>query len=122
MSAFLRERAGSFRNAVRGITELVRTETHAKVHLGCTVIVTAAAATISLSSVEWCLIVLSIGLVWTAEALNTALERVVDLTCPTRNSLAGQAKDLAAGAVLLAAITAAAVGLLVFLPRICEYL
>jgi len=77
---------------------------------------------ISISAVEWCLVVLSIGLVWTAEAVNTAIKRVADLASPAQNSLAGQAKDLAAGAVLLAAMTAAAVGLFVFLPQIGEFL
>ena len=67
---------------------------------------------------EWGLLVLAIGLVWTAEALNSAVEFAVDLASPDYHELAGKAKDVAAGAVLLAALTAIAVAACVFGPRI----
>ncbi len=65
---------------------------------------------------------LAIGLVWATETFNTALERLVDLCSPQYDKVAGQAKDLAAGAVLLAAVAAAIVGLIIFLPRIPVFL
>ena len=101
---------------------LLRSETHARIHLLATILVVALGATFSLSSVEWGLIALVTGLVWTAEAFNTAIERVVDLASPERHELAEKAKDLAAGGVLLAAVTALMVGLLLFGPRILLFL
>ena len=59
--------------------------------------------------------------VWTAEGLNTAIEYVTDLASPEFSSLAGKAKDVAAGAVLVAAVGAVAVGLLVFGPRLLAW-
>jgi diacylglycerol kinase len=114
----------SFGHAIRGIRFLIRSERHAQIHLLATVVVVVCGLVLSISAVEWCLVSLAIGLVWATEALNTALERLVDLCSPQHNEVAGHAKDLAAGAVLLAAVVAAVVGLVVFLPRIaafCEF-
>ena len=118
MLAFFRARMRSFGHAIRGIRFLIRSERHAQIHLLATATVVVCGLVISISAVEWCLVSLAIGLVWATEALNTAVERLVDLRSPQYNEVAGQAKDLAAGAVLLAAVAAAIVGLLVFLPRI----
>ena len=122
MINWIKNRLDSFRFALRGVRLLLRSETHARIHLLATILVVALGATFSLSSVEWGLIVLVTGLVWTAEAFNTAIERVVDLASPERHELAEKAKDLAAGGVLLAAVTALMVGLLLFGPRILLFL
>lgn len=111
----------SFGYAFRGIGFLFRTQIHAWFHLVATVVVIAAAAFFSVRPTEWCVLILSTGLVWIAETLNTAIEFVVDLASPEYHELAGKAKDVAAGAVLLSAITAAGVGLIVFIPYIVEY-
>jgi diacylglycerol kinase (ATP) len=84
----------------------------------------ASAATAALafhlrvSAVEWCLLILATSTVWVAEALNTALERLTDLVSPGYHPLAGRAKDIAAGAVLIAALLALAIGAVIFLPRL----
>ncbi len=70
---------------------------------------------------EWCILIFCIGLVWMAETFNTALETITDLVSPEQNLLAGKTKDLAAGAVLLAAITAAVIGLIIFVPYWVSY-
>lgn len=67
---------------------------------------------------EWCWIVLAIGLVWMAEIFNTSVEKLTDLVSPDYNELAGRVKDLAAGAVLMAALTALVIGFLIFWPHI----
>jgi diacylglycerol kinase (ATP) len=72
----------------------------------------------SLSALEWCAVLLALSLVWAAEGLNTALERLTDLVSPGFHPLAGMAKDIAAGAVLLAAVGAVLVGVILFGPRI----
>jgi diacylglycerol kinase len=77
-----------------------------------------AGAWLRISALEWCAVVLAITLVWVAEALNTALERLTDLASPQYHPLAGKAKDIAAGAVLLAAIGAISIGVIIFGPRL----
>ncbi len=98
----LRERAQSFVDAGRGIALLVAQEPNARLH--------------TLASVA--AIALAIGLVWVAEALNSALEALADAVHPERDARIGSAKDLAAGAVLAAAIVSAVIGALVFGPRL----
>lgn len=120
MLAYIKARLKSFGHAMRGLWFLIRSERHARFHLFVSVVVVALGLGLSISPGEWCAVVLAIGLVWMAEALNTAIERAVDLSNPDHHPLAGEAKDLAAGAVLLAAVTAATVGLMVFLPRIWQ--
>ncbi len=75
-----------------------------------------------ITTTEWLFVVLAAGLVLTAEAFNTAIETAIDLTSPDYHPLARDTKDVAAGAVLIAAMTAAIVGLVVFAPRIFAWL
>jgi diacylglycerol kinase (ATP) len=71
---------------------------------------------LGISHLEWCAIALACAAVWTAEALNTAIEFLSDATTREIDPLVGKAKDVAAGAVLIAAVAAVIVGLLVFVP------
>lgn len=80
--------------------------------------VLAAGLAVRLAYGEWCLIVLACAAVWTAEALNTAFEFLADATTKEFHPVIGQAKDVAAGAVLVTALAAAIVGLLVFAPHL----
>lgn len=97
---------------------LFRTQTHAWFHLVATLGVIAAGISFQISIAEWCAVVVCFGMVWTAEAINTAIEFTVDLASPQHNKLAGNAKDVAAGAVLLASMASAVVALLVFAPHL----
>lgn len=112
------KRIKSFLYAINGIIHLVRHEPHARFHLLATVAVVGAGFYFNVSANEWCTLCLSIGLVFSAEGFNTAIERLTDLASPEQHPLAGQAKDVAAGAVLLASIAALVVGIIVFFPRI----
>ena len=67
---------------------------------------------------EWCAVLIVSGLVFAAEALNSAMETLADALHPAQHPLVGQAKDLSAGAVLISAIFAAMIGLVVFLPKL----
>ena len=87
-----------------------------------TVLVVGAGAMFRISPTEWALIVLAILCVWVAEALNTAIELLVDLVSPEPHPLAGKAKDVAAGAVLVAAIGSAIIGGFVFGPYVVRML
>jgi diacylglycerol kinase (ATP) len=77
---------------------------------------------IGLSRGEWLVLILTIGCVLSAEGMNTAVELAVDLYEPNEHPLAGRIKDVAAGAVLITAIQAAAVGLVLFLGPILRWL
>jgi diacylglycerol kinase (ATP) len=108
----------SFRFATAGIIDLVRTQPNARVHLGLGGVVLLLAFWLGISRVELAILILTIGTVLVAEAVNTAVEVTVDLSSPSMHPLARLAKDVAAGAVLLSALTAIAVGALILGPRI----
>lgn len=112
----LRSRLGSVRIALAGWASVLRTEPNARVHAVATALVIGLAVWLRLPAAETALLAFAIGIVWVAELLNTAIEDAVDLASPERDPVAGRAKDLAAGAVLAAAATAATVGLLVLGP------
>src|SRR5215510_9516135 len=100
----------SVKFAVRGIATMMRTQHNAWLHATATVLVLATGLVAGLSVSEWCWIVLAITSVWTAEALNTAFEFLTDVASPEFHPIAGKAKDVAAGAVLLAACGSVAIG------------
>ncbi len=101
---------------------LFRTQTNARIHAGATLIVIASGFSFGISRGEWCAVITAIALVWTVEGVNTAIEAVVDLASPELHPLAGRAKDVAAGAVLLAAVASVVIGLLVFVPHLLSLL
>lgn len=109
-------RVKSFSCAGRGMWAVVRTQRNAWIHAVATVGVVAGAWVLGVTRLEWCLLVLAMGLVWAAEAINTAVEQLADAVAPRRDQRVGLAKDMAAGGVLVAAVAALAVGLVVFLP------
>jgi diacylglycerol kinase (ATP) len=115
---FFGREAASFACALRGFGHLLRCEPHARFHLLATIAVLVLGAWLGLCGGEWVAVVLSAGLVWTAEALNTAIEQLADAVHPDRSPAIGRLKDIAAAAVFVAAITAASVGLIVFGPRL----
>lgn len=115
-------RLRSFKYAFRGIGLVVTSQHNAWIHVAATLVVVSVGLWVQLSRLEWCSLVLAIVAVFTAEALNTAIEYVTDLTSPEFHVLAGKAKDAAAGAVLIAAVGAVLVGYLVFGTRLLGWL
>jgi len=111
-------RAKSFTFAFRGIGLLFRTQHNSWVQLFFTFLIVFLGVFFGISSTEWIFIVLSIGLVLSAEAFNTAFEFDIDLTSPTYHPYARDTKDVAAGAVLITTTMAIIVGLIIFLPKI----
>lgn len=112
----LKKRIKSFGYAFKGIASLIRKEHNAWIHCTAIVLVTIAGFHFAITSIEWCIVVLCFGLVLAAEGFNTAIERLVDLVSPDFHPIAGDVKDVAAGAVLICAIASAIVGLIVFIP------
>ncbi len=115
-------RIRSFRHAWRGIGLTLRTQHNAWIHAIATVLAVAAGVYFNLSRGEWCWIVLACASVWTAEALNTAFEFLADATTKEFHPVVCQAKDVAAGAVLLTAIGAVIIGALTFWPHVQQLL
>ena len=115
---YLTGRLRSVGFALNGVGLLVGSQANARIHAVATVMVMSAGFYFSVSNTEWCLLALAMAAVWSAEALNTAVETVVNLVSPEHHALAGQAKDVAAAGVLLASVGAAVVGLIIFLPRL----
>lgn len=105
----------SFRFAANGIRLAVAGQRNMKIHIAAALGVTVGGIYYTISNTEWCLVLLAIGLVMTAELLNSSIESLVDLMEPRQHPLAGKAKDIAAGGVLVACVSAAGIGLLVFI-------
>jgi diacylglycerol kinase len=118
MKSFLR----SFRYAFAGIAYVLRTQRNARVHAGVAGLVIVAGVYFRVTAVEWAILALTMGVVFSAEMINTVAELAVDLLTQRFHPLAKIAKDAGAGAVLLAALAAVAVGVAIFGPRVWELL
>lgn len=111
----------SVRHAVRGLSTLVGTQSNARIHLAATLGVFFSGWWLEVSASDWCWLVVAVTLVWTAEALNTAVELLGDATSGgAHHTLVGKAKDVAAAGVLLAAMGAALIGVIILVPRISD--
>ncbi len=106
----------SFGYAWKGIRSCIGKEQNLSFHLLATPTVVAAGFLAGITRTEWMLVILCIGLVIAAELFNSAIEQLVNLVSPQRHPLAGRVKDIAAGAVLVCAATAAIIGLIIFIP------
>lgn len=105
----------SFRHALRGIAVSLRQQRNLRIHATATIAVLGLGLAVGLPDWKWIALWLAIGLVWSAELLNTAIEGLCDLIQPAQDERVRRIKDAAAGAVLVAALTAVAVGVAVFL-------
>lgn len=108
----------SFRYAFAGIVFMLRSQVHARWHLLATIIIIASGFAFHVGRGEWLALILAMALVWTAEAINTSIESACDAITKDKHPLIGHAKDVAAGAVLIASIFAVIVAALVFVPKL----
>lgn len=113
---FFRSRIRSFKHAFAGIWYVIRTQKNAWIHLTIMIFVVVMAAWLRLAQFDWAILVVTIGIVWLAEFLNTSIEAIVDLVSPQRHPLAKVSKDVGAAAVLISAATAIIVGILLLGP------
>lgn len=114
----LRRRYASFRCALAGVGHVAAEEPNRHLMMAGTLIALGAGVRLGISAADWRWIALAVFVVWSAEALNTAVESVCDLVSPGYSAHVRIAKDTAAGAVLLAAIAAAVIGVLTFAPYV----
>jgi diacylglycerol kinase (ATP) len=111
----IRARVASFRHAFRGLLHVLRKEHNFQIQLGASIVAIIMGVIFQISRTHWLVIILCIGFVITAEIMNTAIEKLVDMISTQRNEKAGIIKDIAAGGVLVAAIMALVAGIIVFL-------
>jgi len=112
------KRLQSFGYAFNGLKILFKEEHNARVHLAATLLVIAASFYFELNAYEWMAVLFAIGLVFMAEIFNSAIENMADFMTTETNSKIKTIKDLAAAGVLVSAISAATIGLLVFVPKV----
>jgi diacylglycerol kinase (ATP) len=110
----------SFNFAVEGIIHVLRTQRNMRIHFLIAVVVLVAAVAIGVSRLELIALLLAIAFVFITEMINSALEQAIDVATTTFDPLAKLAKDVAAGAVLIATVNAVAIGYLVFSGEIAD--
>ena len=114
----IKARLASFKNACRGVTVFIRQEHNAWIHCTITALVIIAGLLFHISTAEWIAVFFAIGLVLAAEAINSAIERLSDVVQPEKDERIRDIKDISAGAVFICAITAAIIGVIIFLPKL----
>ena len=118
MLRYLLRRLQSFRHALRGLAVLVHTQSNARLHLLATILVVTAGCLLHVNTADWLWLGLAMTLVWIAEAFNSALEHLADRVTRESDPMIRDVKDLAASAVLIAALFAIAVAAFVFGPKV----
>jgi undecaprenol kinase len=111
-----------FSAALNGLRTAFKTEINMKSHIATAILVLLSGWYFRLSDTEWVLIMLCIGMVISAEMLNTAIEYLVNFISPEIHPEAGKIKDISAGAVLIAAASALISGLIIFLPKVASFI
>jgi diacylglycerol kinase (ATP) len=117
---FIKKRIESIRYALSGVLLIIKTQHNAWIHLTMTFFALSLGVLLKIAPLEWMMLILAIVSVWVAEGLNTAIECLGDSVSSQYHPLIGKAKDVAAGAVLIAAVGAATIGLIIFCPKILE--
>ncbi|MSR73328.1 diacylglycerol kinase family protein [Candidatus Parcubacteria bacterium] len=115
------KRIKSFGYAWRGIEIFLKTTHNVWLHVLIFIVVVLAGFYFNITQIEWFAIILSAGAVFVAEAFNTAIEIDIDLTSPDFHPRAKDTKDVAAGAVLISALTAIVIGVIIFYPYLCTF-
>jgi diacylglycerol kinase (ATP) len=110
----------SFNFAIEGIVHVLRTQRNMRVHFAVAVVVLVLAVVVGVSKLELITLLIAIAFVLVAEMINTAIEGAIDAATTTFDPMAKLAKDIAAGAVLIASVTAVAVGYLVFAGKAAD--
>lgn len=123
MNSFRKGLLKNFRSygyAIKGLLFLIRTENNFRVQLVAALATLCLSFYLQISAGHWMVIIIMIGLVLSAEAFNTALEKLIDKLHPDHHELIGKVKDVSAAAVFIMALIAVAVGIFIFLPYISD--
>ena len=112
----------SFKYAADGIKEAFQSERNMKVHFALMILAIVLGLVLKLSSIEWAILTITIGLVLILEFINTSLEQIVDIVSPEKQEKARIAKDVAAAGVLISAIVSVLVGIFLFVPKCIDWI
>ena len=110
----------SFKYAIQGFLMSFRKERNMKIHFFIMIAVIILGFLLKISKAEWIICIILFGIVIAGEMFNTAIETTVDIAMPQKNPKAKIAKDVAAGGVLILAITSAVIGCMIFIPKLLE--
>ncbi len=114
----LKQQLNSFIHAFNGLIFLVRNEHNSRIHLTIAFFVVLLSFYFKINAMEWIAVVFSIGFVFSAELINTSVEKLADFVCKEKNDKIKIVKDLAAAYVFVSALTAFIIGVIVFVPKI----
>ena len=117
MKGQIYKRYRSFYYAFKGLKHMLKLQPNFLIHTAVAAAAVACGVIFEISSLEWVAVVIVIGFVLVMEVLNTVVEYLVDFVCQELDPVAGKIKDIAAAAVLIAAITSVVVGLVIFVPK-----
>jgi len=110
----------SFLYAFSGLKTALKEEHNVRIHLVATVLVVALSLFLNINKYEWFAVIFAIGFVFAMELFNSSIENMADFISLEKNDTIRKIKDLSAAAVLVSAIAALIIGLIIFLPKICE--
>ena len=114
----MKNRIAAFKHAFNGVVCFFKETPHAKIQALAAVLVVLAGFFLNISTTEWAIVLLCFALIFSLEALNSTVEYLVDLVSPNYHQLAKKAKDVAAAAVLMAAVFTVIIACLIFVPKI----
>lgn len=118
----IRKHLASYRYAFRGIRLAFRHENNMIVHIAAAMAVVLVNYLLNVTTTEWLISLILIGLAWMAEIFNTAIEKLADRVTREHDPLIGQVKDLSAGAVLIICLFAVVCALVIYLPYLIAYM
>ena len=114
---FFIDRIKSISYAINGVVHLIKTENSIKAQLFIGLLITILGFIYNISATEWIIQIACIGIILTAESLNTAIEKIADFIHPDYHKKIGVIKDVAAGAVVFSAITSIIIGCIIYIPK-----
>lgn len=112
----------SFQHAFDGLIYVIKAERNMRIHIIIMFLIILLGFLLKIDITEWFICILLFGLVIAAECLNTAIEKMVDIFCPDKNELAKITKDSSAAFVLILAVTSAVMGIILFVPKLLEFI
>lgn len=119
--SLLKKEIKAFGFALQGIKSFLIKEDHGKVHLLATLVIVPLIFTLPTTAFEKAAVFIVIALVWAMEMCNSAVEKTLDIIIPQKRKEVAYIKDVMAGAVLIASVSSVAIGIIIILPKFCEY-
>ena len=117
----LKSRLLSFKFAIQGLKSLLKNEHNSRVHLVAMIVAMSLGAILNISTIEWLILIIVIGIVFLSELFNSAIETIADFVQPERDEKIRIVKDYSAAAVLISAVISLIAGGIIFIPKILVF-